>query len=422
MPYGTKAPWVRLGVLSHCCSGRFNTRFTAILAGLVALPRRQTKPVAVGFLVLTAVVFTLLFTISGVYGATFGLTTPGTTIQGSGYSNLLMGSRFSLSESGTVASLSVYIDGTPSGNVKLAIYSHDSVNNIPNALMVQSASVGVSSVGWLTAPVSSTSLTAGNYWLVVIHDSSGNKLRFNSGGSSVIKSMSFGSAFPSPWGGTGGTTAVTATYSIYATYSSGQDFAISASPASQNIAAGSTASFTLNLVSSGGFSSSVSLSVTSGCPSSVTCSVSPSPVSSFPGSATLSVPTLITTTGSYSVIVTATNGTITHTATVTVTVAGPTSYTFNVRPGATQIVVTVSWTGTASASVTVAGPGGSPTLSESGAVGYDRTSIIVSGGSPTYASIHRVTFTITAPTSTQTWSLLLSISGTSTYNVTIEVS
>jgi hypothetical protein len=209
---------------------------------------------------------------------------------------------------------------------------------------------------------------------------------------------------------------------IYGTYSAGPDFTISASPMSQNIGAGSTASSTLSLTALGGFSGTVTLGVTSGCPSGVTCAVTPSSVSTFPGIATLSVPTLITTTGSYSVVVTATNGTLTHTVSVSVNVAGPTSYAFSVRPGATQIVVTVSWSGTASAAVTIAGPNGSPTMSESAGIIYDRTSIVVSGSMTTTASIHRVTFTITAPTSAQAWTLLLSISGASNYNVTIEVS
>lgn len=388
------------------------------------MPRRHTRPVAVGFLILAASMFIILFGTSSVYGATFGLTSPGTSIQASGNPNLLMGSKFSLSESGTVSSMSAYIDGTPSGNAKLAIYSHDSLNNVPNALLVQTSSVGVSGIGWLTAPVSPTSLTAGTYWLVVIHDGSSNRLRFNSAaaGSSVIKSMSFASALPSPWGGTTGTTQVGATYSIYATYSTGPDFSISASPTSQNVAAGSTASFTLNLASSGGYTGTVNLSVTSGCPSGVTCSVTPTSVSSYPTSATLSVPTLITTTGSYNVVVTASDGTITHTVTVAVSVTAPNSYSFNVRPGATQIVITVSWTGTGTAAVTIAGPGGSPTISESAGVIYDRTSIIVTGGTSTSSNIHRVTFTISPPASLQSWMLLLSISGTTTYNVTIEVS
>jgi len=125
-------------------------------------------------------------------------------------------------------------------------------------------------------------------------------------------------------------------------------------------------------------------------------------------------------------VVTATDGTITHTVTVSLTVIGPASFNFNVKESATQIVVTLtySWSGAGappSGTITIAGPGGTPTLGESGAVVYDRTSIAVSGGANTYALIHRVTFTIAAPGSAQVWTALVSLSGVSSYNLTIEV-
>jgi len=107
--------------------------------------------------------------------------------------------------------------------------------------------------------------------------------------------------------------------------------------------------------------------------------------------------------------------------------AGPASFSFNVRAGATQIVVTItySWSGSGSpplGSITIAGPGGTPTLQESAAVIYDRTSITVSGGTSTYSIIHRATFTIDPLGSAQTWTALVSLPGISSYNVAIEVS
>jgi len=107
--------------------------------------------------------------------------------------------------------------------------------------------------------------------------------------------------------------------------------------------------------------------------------------------------------------------------------AGPASFSFNVRAGAPQIVVTLtySWSGSGSpplGSITIAGPGGTPTLQESAAVVYDRTSITVSGGTSTYSIIHRATFTIDPLGSAQTWTALVSLPGISSYNVAIEVS
>jgi len=207
----------------------------------------------------------------------------------------------------------------------------------------------------------------------------------------------------------------------------GPDFSINASPLSQTVGAGSTASFTLNLDASGGFSGTVSLSVTSGSPPGVTPTITPNSISTFPGTATLSVPTLITTSGTFNIVVTATSGEISHTATVVLTVTGAASYSFNVRTGATQVIATLTytWSGSGSppsGSITLVGPGGSPILQESGAVVYDRTSIAVSGTTNTYSIIHRVTFTITAPSQAQTWTALVSLSGVSNYNVAIEVS
>jgi hypothetical protein len=103
------------------------------------------------------------------------------------------------------------------------------------------------------------------------------------------------------------------------------------------------------------------------------------------------------------------------------------SFGFNVKGSATQIVTTLtySWTGSGAppqGSITIAGPGGTPSYSESGAVVYDRTSIAVSGITSTYNLIHRVTFTITAPGSAQVWTAYVSLSGVSSYTLTIEVS
>lgn len=388
------------------------------------LIRRLTAALVVALAVLICLSMNLL----SVYAETFGVTSPGPTLQG-GFVNLMMGSRFLLPTGGSVSSISVYLDGSPAGNAKVAIYDDDDVNLVPKSLQAQSPSSPVSGVGWATASVPATSLTAGNYWLVVVLDNLGSRLRYGLGGYSVAKTISFTDAFPSSWGGTSGTSKFAVSYSIYATYSTGPDFSISATPASQSVGAGNTATFTLTIGASGGFSGTVSLSVTSGAPPGVTCTITPDTISTFPGTATLSVPTLITTSGTYSIVVTGTcvSPSITHTVTVTLTVSGAASYNFNVKASATQIVVTLtySWTGSGApplGSITIAGPGGTPTLQESGAVVYDRTSITVSGGTSTYAIIHRATFTITAPGSAQTWTALISLSGVSNYNVAIEVS
>jgi PKD repeat protein len=95
------------------------------------------------------------------------------------------------------------------------------------------------------------------------------------------------------------------------------DFNISVSPAKQVIGRGGSTSYTVSLTPSNGFTGQVTLSVT-GQPSGTTTSFSPNPVNaSTPASSTLSVGTSSTTKqGKYTLTITATSGTITHTATV----------------------------------------------------------------------------------------------------------
>jgi len=134
----------------------------------------------------------------------------------------------------------------------------------------------------------------------------------------------------------------------------------------------------------------------------VTCCDMPSSVSSLTGSGS----------GSYAIYA---------------SVGVPSSYSFNVKSGATQIVVTLTygWTGSGAppaGSITIVGPGGTPQYQESAGAVYDRTTIAVSGSSNTYALLHRVTFTVSGITSPQVWTALISLASVSTYNITIEVS
>jgi hypothetical protein len=372
----------------------------------------------------TVVLFLVLLVLAGAQSAVlaladgeFGVTSTGT---GNEDPNYLLCTRATLPEAGTVTHIDFY--SAVSGNVKVGIYSDSSG---PNTLLIGPVEKTGSTAGaWNDVTVTSTALTAGTYWLCVDMTIKGG-VKYSSGGTLRYKSWAYATSWPTSGGS--GWLSTTASESIHAFYTPpGPDFTITPSPTSQDIAALNTASFTLNLAALNGFTDTVTLSVTSGCPSGVTCTVT-GPVSSFPGSATLSVPTLITTSGSYSVVVTASGGGKTHTATVTVNVSGAAQYSFNVKSGATQIVVTLTYTWTGSGtppagSITLAAQGGSPTYAESGAAVYDRTSIAVSGGSKTYTILHRVTFTVSGIASPEVWTALVSLANVSTYNVTIEVS
>jgi subtilisin family serine protease len=97
------------------------------------------------------------------------------------------------------------------------------------------------------------------------------------------------------------------------------DFAISASPATQSVTRGGSASSTVSLSVSGGFSGSVSLSAT-GLPSGSTASFSATPVTA-PGTSRLTVRTTSSTArGTFTVIVTGVAGPLSHRASLTLTV------------------------------------------------------------------------------------------------------
>ncbi len=119
--------------------------------------------------------------------------------------------------------------------------------------------------------------------------------------------------------------------------SSSPDFALSASPTSQTVAPGGTATSTISVAGLNGYSGSVNLSLLSGCPSNGTCSLSTTPVSANVTSAlTVSTPTA----GTYTVTVKgvdSANSSLTHTTTFTVSVVVP---DFSISASPTSLSIT----------------------------------------------------------------------------------
>jgi len=87
----------------------------------------SNKRLTAALLTVLAALIPLGLNVFEVHADTFGMNSIGTDLQ-AGLTNLMMGSRFSLSSSGTVSSVSVYVDGSPAGNVKVAIYDDDATN------------------------------------------------------------------------------------------------------------------------------------------------------------------------------------------------------------------------------------------------------------------------------------------------------
>jgi subtilase family serine protease len=108
---------------------------------------------------------------------------------------------------------------------------------------------------------------------------------------------------------------------VNATPTAAPDFSVSANPSSQAVRRGNNTTYTVTIKPSGGFSGSVSLSV-SGLPSRASAAFSPNPVSvTTGGTSTLTVTTSTRTpTGTRTLSITATSGSLRHAQTVSITV------------------------------------------------------------------------------------------------------
>jgi len=127
------------------------------------------------------------------------------------------------------------------------------------------------------------------------------------------------------------------------------DYSLSASPASQTVAPGASTSYTVTVTPSGGFSGTVTFSV-SGLPAGAGASFSPPSVNTS-GSSTMNVTTSASTpVGSYPLTITGASGTLSHTTSVTLVVANPTA---DFALSATPSSQTVPRSGTTTYTVTV---------------------------------------------------------------------
>jgi hypothetical protein len=118
-----------------------------------------------------------------------------------------------------------------------------------------------------------------------------------------------GGSYPLTITGTGGGKTHTATVTLVVNAPASADFALGVSPGNRNVRAGDPAVYSVTITPSGGFSSSVTLSL-AGVPN---YTFSPNPAT---GSSTLTVQTAGLARGSYSLTITGVGGGKTHTATV----------------------------------------------------------------------------------------------------------
>jgi hypothetical protein len=199
------------------------------------------------------------------------------------------------------------------------------------------------------------------------------------------------------------------------------DFSINATPSSGTVNPGTSATYTVAVTPSNGFSGTVNFSV-SGSPAGAGGSFNPAFVVGS-GSSTLTVSTSASTpAGSYSLAITGSSGSLTHTVNVTLVVnAPPPDFAITAVPASRTIVRGNSTT----YGVTV-----TPTNGFNGSVGFS-VSGLPSGAAGSFNPVSVVgsgssTLTVSTSTSTPTGSYSLAIKGSSgslthTINVTLVV-
>jgi hypothetical protein len=189
--------------------------------------------------------------------------------------------------------------------------------------------------------------------------------------------------------------------------SAAPDFTLAATPSSESVTQGSSASYTVSVAAVGSFSGSVSLAL-SGLPAGATAAFNPASVAAGKSSTLTITTTASTPSGNSTLTITGTSGSLTHTETVALSVAAAPSFTLNITP--------------ASASVT-AGGGASYSLSVAAANGFGSSVNLSVSGLPSGASASfstnplapgsTSTLSVTTSTSTAAGNYSLTITGTS---------
>jgi hypothetical protein len=184
------------------------------------------------------------------------------------------------------------------------------------------------------------------------------------------------------------------------------DYSLSAAPSSSTVVQGAGTSYTVNITPTGGFTGSVTLSV-SALPTGANANFSPNPTAT---SSTMSVTTSTSTpAGSYPLTITGFSGSLTHTTSVTLVVqaAAAPGYSLSANPSSRSIVQGARTTYTVTITRT-GGFTGSVALSASGL-----PSGVTASFSPTSTTGTSSTLSVTSSARTQTGSYTLTITGVS---------
>ena len=216
---------------------------------------------------------------------------------------------------------------------------------------------------------------------------------------------------------------VPALWQLVASTGGTADFTLTANPASQSVAVGGRATYTISAAALSGFAGNITLSA-SGLPTGASASFNPTVIGAS-GSSTLTVTTGTNTTGSFTLTVTGTSGSLTHTATVSLTVTSNTAdfsltatpASQSVTPGASATYTissapTNGFTGTVALSVSGLPAGATASFNPTSISGTSTSTLTVSTTAATPAGNSTLTITGASGGSSHTAQVTLTLSGT----------
>src|ERR1700682_2222937 len=194
------------------------------------------------------------------------------------------------------------------------------------------------------------------------------------------------------------------------------DYSLSATPSSRSVVQGAGTSYTVTVTPSGGFTATVTFSV-SGLPAGAAATFNPTSVAGS-GSSTMSVHTATTTpTRSYPLTITGTSGTLTHTTPVTLVVTAAPTPDFSLSTTPSSVTVTAGsparytekthraggFTGSVSLKISGLPAGAAGTFSPNPATGATSAlTVATSSTTPAGSYVFTVTGTSTNPALTRT--------------------
>lgn len=201
------------------------------------------------------------------------------------------------------------------------------------------------------------------------------------------------------------------------------DFSISATPSSQTVAQGNNnTTYTTTIGALNGFTDTVNLSV-SGLPAGATASIIPASAVN-PKTWALRVATTSTTSaGTYTLTITGTSGTLSHSTTVTLIVQGPPDFSISASPSsqtvtpgnnttyATSISATNGFASTVNLTVSGLPPGATASMSPASVVGSGSSTLTISTATSTPMGTYPLTITGTSGTLSHSTTATLVVPG-----------